>query len=160
MKNLLCQVQENSFDSRFLPTWTASRDWRQARGQGHDLEDEDVGRSRSDTYATCPERYSRRDCSRQHYFTLPRHITVSSLCPPSCDDVTSASPVDAQVLPAAAAASRVDLYRNVSETPRTKRQFSSNMELNVSGTARTPAQLDAVHFPDNLATRCPLHRQY
>jgi len=47
-----------------------------------------------------PQRHTRCSCSRHHHFTLhhlPRHATVSALC-----DVTSASPVDPQLLPVVA----------------------------------------------------------
>ena len=71
----------------------------------HDLQCECQGhtrcRSRSVTYATCPERHPRCNCSRHHYFSLrhlPRPATVSSLCPTTYD-VTSASPVDTELLP-------------------------------------------------------------
>ena len=73
--------------------------------EDHDLHCECQGhtrcRSRSVTYATCPERHPRCSCSRHQYFTLqhlPRSATLSSLCPTSYD-VTSASPVDVQLFP-------------------------------------------------------------
>jgi len=86
------------------PQWTTLyRPTRPPHCQGRDLECEGEGharcRSRSVTY---PERHTRCDCPRHHYFTLhhlPRPATLSSLCPTTCD-VTSASPADFQLLPA------------------------------------------------------------
>ena len=82
----------STLDARSTPSCsTFSRP--QGQHQGRDLQNVGQGHGR------CRSRSLSCQCHWRH--RLPRHATMSALCPPSCD-VTSASPVDLEPLPAAA----------------------------------------------------------
>jgi len=126
----------------------------QGHCEGHDLHCEGQG------YAGCRSRSLTCRCHR--YFqsrSLPRHATISALCPPSCD-VTSASPVDRQPLPGVARC-RCSLY-DVTDDVRDDSRTNDNGRLSSSDVSEMtwPRDVDLSYLatPTRLTTQYSLPR--